>query len=173
VAVTDPAISFSHESHKEIDPDTGKPRMFSIFSNFNDDMKLDVDSPSLVGRTDPERGPAQKITVQEPLVLEDGILSFDAAEIEDAIEAEALARANADNVLQSQITTNTNNVATNTANIATNTANIATNTANIATINARIPATLGNFVNDAAAAAGGVPVGRFYRNGSVVMVRVS
>lgn len=34
------------------------------------------------------------------------------------------------------------------------------------------PATLGNYANDAAAAAGGVPVGYFYRNGSVVMVRV-
>lgn len=30
-----------------------------------------------------------------------------------------------------------------------------------------------NFANDAAAAAGGVPVGEFYRNGSVVMVRVA
>lgn len=33
--------------------------------------------------------------------------------------------------------------------------------------------TLGNYVDDAAAAAGSVPVGGLYRNGSVVMVRVS
>jgi hypothetical protein len=32
---------------------------------------------------------------------------------------------------------------------------------------------LGDFANDAAAAAGGVSVGALYRNGSVVMVRVS
>ena len=32
---------------------------------------------------------------------------------------------------------------------------------------------LGNYANDAAAAAGGVAVGGFYRNGSVVMVRVT
>lgn len=32
---------------------------------------------------------------------------------------------------------------------------------------------LGNFANDAAAAAGGVPIGGLYRNASVVMVRVS
>lgn len=32
---------------------------------------------------------------------------------------------------------------------------------------------LGNYANDAAAAAGGVKVGQQYRNGSVVMVRVS
>ena len=34
-------------------------------------------------------------------------------------------------------------------------------------------ALLGNFVNDAAAASGGVPVGGLYRNGSIVMVRVA
>ena len=34
-------------------------------------------------------------------------------------------------------------------------------------------ALLANFVNDAAAQAGGVPVGGLYRNGSVVMVRVA
>jgi hypothetical protein len=35
-----------------------------------------------------------------------------------------------------------------------------------------IAASLGNYVNDAAAAAGGVPVNGIYRNGSVLMVRV-
>ena len=34
-------------------------------------------------------------------------------------------------------------------------------------------ALLGNFVNDAAAASGGVPIGGLYRNGSIVMVRVA
>lgn len=34
-------------------------------------------------------------------------------------------------------------------------------------------ATLGNYANDGAAATGGVPVGGLYRNGSVLMVRVS
>lgn len=34
-------------------------------------------------------------------------------------------------------------------------------------------ATLGNYANDGAAATGGVPVGGLYRNGSIVMVRVS
>ncbi|MCB4860790.1 hypothetical protein K7W03_14440 [Sphingobium sp. PNB] len=32
---------------------------------------------------------------------------------------------------------------------------------------------LADYADDAAAAAGGVPVGGFYRNGSVVMVRVT
>lgn len=34
-------------------------------------------------------------------------------------------------------------------------------------------ASLGNYANDAAAAAGGVPVATLYRNGSVVMIRVA
>ena len=33
--------------------------------------------------------------------------------------------------------------------------------------------TLGNYADDTAAAAGGVPVGGLYRNGSTVMVRVA
>jgi len=32
---------------------------------------------------------------------------------------------------------------------------------------------LGNYADDTAAAAGGIPVGGLYRNGSVVMVRVA
>lgn len=32
---------------------------------------------------------------------------------------------------------------------------------------------LQNYINDAAAAAGGIAIGQFYRNGSVVMVRIS
>lgn len=32
---------------------------------------------------------------------------------------------------------------------------------------------LANFANDAAAAAGGVPIGSMYRNGSILMVRVA
>jgi hypothetical protein len=35
------------------------------------------------------------------------------------------------------------------------------------------PSSLPNFANDAAAAAGGVGVNQFYRNGSVVQVRVT
>lgn len=39
--------------------------------------------------------------------------------------------------------------------------------------NPLVRVTLGNYVDDAAAAAGGVPVNGLYRNGSVLMVRVS
>ena len=39
--------------------------------------------------------------------------------------------------------------------------------------NAIVRLTLGNYANDAAALAGGVPIGGVYRNGSVLMVRVS
>lgn len=34
-------------------------------------------------------------------------------------------------------------------------------------------AALGNYANDTAAAAGGVPIGGMYRNGSILMVRVA
>lgn len=40
-------------------------------------------------------------------------------------------------------------------------------------ISSRKVTTLGNFASDAAASAGGVPVGGLYRNGSVLMVRVA
>ena len=35
------------------------------------------------------------------------------------------------------------------------------------------PGVIPNFLNDAAAGAGGVPIGGIYRNGSVVMIRVA
>lgn len=36
-----------------------------------------------------------------------------------------------------------------------------------------LSATIGNYANDAAAQAAGVPVGGIYRNGSILMVRVA
>jgi hypothetical protein len=49
--------------------DDDEPLQEAIFSNYNDNIELDCDSKSLVGRTDPERGLAQKITPQLPLEL--------------------------------------------------------------------------------------------------------
>ena len=71
-----------------------------------------MDSKSLVGRTDPERGAAQKIVVAAPLVLRDGQLFIDIALI-------------------------------------------------------------GDFADDGAAAAGGVPIGGIYRGGSALKIRVA
>jgi hypothetical protein len=84
----------------------------SIHTHYNDDIKLVLDSPSLVGRTSEERGEAEKIIALAPLRLADGQLFIDLALI-------------------------------------------------------------GNFADDAAAAAGSVPVGGIYRTGSVLKIRVT
>jgi hypothetical protein len=84
----------------------------AIHTHHNDDIKIEVDSKSLVGRTDPERGAAQKIVVAAPLVLRDGQLFIDIALI-------------------------------------------------------------GDFADDGAAAAGGVPIGGIYRGGSALKIRVA
>jgi len=44
---------------------------------------------------------------------------------------------------------------------------------NVITLSTLSFTSLGNYVNDAAAASGGVAVGSVYRNGSVLQVRVS
>ena len=58
--------------------DNNQPLMQGIFSNYNDDIVVEIDQDTLVGRTDPERGPAQSITVEAPLWLRDGTLGTDA-----------------------------------------------------------------------------------------------
>ena len=60
-----------------IDDDTGETLKASLHAGHNDDMMLEVDEGSLVGRTDAGRGPAQRINVVSPLVLQDGVLSID------------------------------------------------------------------------------------------------
>jgi hypothetical protein len=57
----------------------------SIHTHHNDDIKMVVDSPSLVGRTDEGRGLAQKITVAAPLTLAGQQLSIDQSALEGQI----------------------------------------------------------------------------------------
>lgn len=64
----------------------------------------------------------------------------------------------------------TNLVLPNTGTLATTSG---TETLSNKTINAPKLSGLGNYADDSAAAAGGVPVGGMYRDGSVLMVRVS
>jgi len=52
----------------------GQPLQEAIFSNHNDDMVIEADGQSLVGRSKTDRGAAEKITVQSPLWLVDGVL---------------------------------------------------------------------------------------------------
>ena len=52
----------------------GEPVHEFIVAGHNDDFALEVDGLTLVGRLDPERGPAQAIAVEAPLELVDGAL---------------------------------------------------------------------------------------------------
>ena len=58
----------------------------SIHTHYNDDIKLVLDSPSLVGRTSEERGEAEKIITLAPLRLADGQLYIDLALIGDFVD---------------------------------------------------------------------------------------
>jgi len=52
----------------------GEPLHEFVVAGHNDDFALEVDGQTLVGRLDPERGPAQTIAVEAPLELVDGAL---------------------------------------------------------------------------------------------------
>jgi hypothetical protein len=52
----------------------GAPVHEFVVAGHNDDFALEVDGLTLVGRLDPERGPAQAIAVEAPLELVDGAL---------------------------------------------------------------------------------------------------
>jgi hypothetical protein len=54
--------------------DQDQPLREGIFSNYNDDIVLEVDSNTLVGRYDPARGPAQRLVIGDGLSVEDGAL---------------------------------------------------------------------------------------------------
>src|SRR5512139_1648923 len=54
-----------------------------IHTHHNDDIKFELDSPSLVGRTDEGRGPPQKIVAVAPLLLANGQLSLDLGAVGD------------------------------------------------------------------------------------------
>jgi hypothetical protein len=60
-----------------LDEETGETLKASIHAGHNDDMMLDVDELSLVGRTTLLRGPAEKIIVLSPLVFAAKTLSLD------------------------------------------------------------------------------------------------
>jgi len=55
--------------------DLGLPLQQAIFSNFNDDIVVEMDSGTLMGRYDPARGPAQRISIGDGLSVQDGELT--------------------------------------------------------------------------------------------------
>ena len=52
----------------------GDPLMEGIFANYNDDIILEVDENTLVGRYSPARGPAETLIIGDGLRIEDGVL---------------------------------------------------------------------------------------------------
>ena len=57
----------------QVDED-GDPLMEGIFANYNDDIILEADSNTLVGRYSPARGPAESLIIGDGLRVEDGVL---------------------------------------------------------------------------------------------------
>ena len=57
----------------QVDED-GDPLMEGIFANYNDDIILEADSNTLIGRYSPARGPAESLIIGEGLRVEDGVL---------------------------------------------------------------------------------------------------
>jgi len=57
----------------QVDED-GAPLMEGIFSNYNDDIVMEMDTNTLVGRYDPARGPGQRLEIGEGLRVENGVL---------------------------------------------------------------------------------------------------
>ena len=52
----------------------GDPLMQGIFSNYNDDIILEADTNTIIGRYSPARGPAESLIIGEGLRIEDGVL---------------------------------------------------------------------------------------------------
>ena len=57
----------------QVDEDN-QPLMQGIFSNYNDDIIIDADANTLLGRVGPGRGPAQRLEIGDGLRVEDGVL---------------------------------------------------------------------------------------------------
>ena len=70
-AMIDPKITLPLRDRVDAE---GEPVHEFIVAGHNDDFALEVDSLTLVGRVDPERGPAQAIAVEAPLELINGAL---------------------------------------------------------------------------------------------------
>jgi hypothetical protein len=119
--MTDPVVEMANRDATD--------EMEGIHTHYNDDIKFEVDSPSLVGRTDEGRGPPQKIAVVSPLMLADRQLSL------DLVMAAPL------KLEEGQLFIDL--------------------------------ALIGDFPGDAAAAAGGVPIGGIYRTGSDLRIRTT
>jgi hypothetical protein len=60
----------------QIDDETGQPMMEGVYSNYNDDIVVEVDSGTLAGRSSAGRGPVERVSVEAPITLVDQKLGF-------------------------------------------------------------------------------------------------
>jgi hypothetical protein len=136
----------------------GDQRCPSMHAGLNDGHAISADPDALVGTDD--AGNLTEVSVVDPLEYDVAAKELRLKQsYQDAATAETAARAAADAA----------ETDARVAAVAALAATVVTQGVSLA----RIPSPLANYLNDAAAAAGGVPVGGFYRNGSVVMVRVA
>ena len=75
VEAEDPAVWLINRLQRD---DNGDLIQEGIFSNYNDDIVIEADEGTLIGRSSPARGPAERILVEDPLWLRDGVLGSDA-----------------------------------------------------------------------------------------------
>jgi hypothetical protein len=73
--MTDPVVEMANRDATD--------EMEGIHTHYNDHIKFELDSPSLIGRTSEGRGPPEKITVLAPLTLANGQLSLDLGAVGD------------------------------------------------------------------------------------------
>jgi hypothetical protein len=84
--------------------DDGEPLRESIVTNINDEIVLEIDSETLIGRTDAERGLAQAVTVRKPLELTEQVLGV-TSEFQDTLTERFSALQELVNTLKEDITT--------------------------------------------------------------------
>jgi hypothetical protein len=98
------------EYFDEDDTEGEGPVKEAIFSNLNDEIELTISQLTLVGRTSPERGPAEAIACVDPLYLHDLKLQIDWSDVEQVktdVAAETSARTAAIALLRQVVTTPT------------------------------------------------------------------
>jgi hypothetical protein len=71
---TPPADPLAWLVNRLQEDENGQPLMEGIFSNYNDDIVMEADPNTLLGRYDPVRGPVQRLEIGDGLRIENGVI---------------------------------------------------------------------------------------------------
>jgi hypothetical protein len=71
---TPPADPLAWLVNRLQEDENGQPLMEGIFSNYNDDIVMEADPNTLLGRYDPVRGPVQRLEIGDGLRVENGVI---------------------------------------------------------------------------------------------------